>query len=151
MYATVNGLNYYDMHDAVLQSASLMSRQFTLVLDQVYIKAEHPANRDIVTKRTNDFRMVFDDVSSLSLYEEGYELFDADMMPYRKVEDRKVKDEDVSYDLEHMAGCEVDEALVEQLEDGIHFTLRLLVEDHTWRIEVNARGSHESFARFMSL
>ena len=83
MYATVNGLNYYDMHDAVLQSASLMSRQFTLVLDQVYIKAEHPANRDIVTKRTNDFRMVFDDVSSLSLYEEGYELFDADMKPYR--------------------------------------------------------------------
>lgn len=150
MYSTVNGLSYFDFSDAVLQSAQMMSRQLTLMLDQVYINPEHPSNRDITRKRTNDFRLVLSDVSELSLYEEGYELLDADMHPYKKVEERKVKDEDVLYDLEKMAGCEIDEVTVRQ-EEGLSFIMKFLVEDHTWRLEAKASGSHESFAKFMSL
>jgi hypothetical protein len=150
MISTVNGLSYYDFSQSYIQSIQPMSVQLTIILDQVLIRPEHPANRDVMTKRTNDFRLVIDDVREISLYEERYQLFDADMKPYREVPERKVKDEDISYDLQQLNGVEVDEVSVKE-EDGLSFIMRLLVEDHTWRLEVKAAGSHEAFERFMSL
>lgn len=151
MYSTVNGLSYFDFSRSYTQSFQQLSSQLTIVLDQVLIKAEYPANKDIVTKRTNDFHLVFADVKEIGLYEEGYQLLDADMKPYQKVAERKVAAEDVPYDLAKMNGVEVDEVKWEKNDEGLAFVMKMFIEDHTWRLEVKAAGSHETFDRFMSL
>ena len=148
MYSIENDINTFSFEQAVLQEVKKSLDGLTVILDQVLILENNQYNKDIVTKRTNNFSIHFSKTKKVSLFEEGYSIFDADLNLIEKKEDREVDPQDIFFDLEHMQGCEVDEVIVE--ENKMKFTF--LVEDHTWRLEVIYEDRYtSSWERFMSL
>ena len=112
------------------------------------ISESNPYNKDIVPKRTNEFRLHFPKLLNIQLIEEGYSVYDADLKLIDQKHDRPVKNEDIYFDLEHMNGYEIDELYIEN-----HLAVCvMLVEDHTWRLEIEFEGAYScSWERFMSL
>ncbi len=146
-FQSVNELEHFDFSEAVLQKCTREMNRVEITLDNVKILPEHTLNRDIVTKRTNDFLLTFHNVSSWSLVEEGYTLYDADLNPYKKVEDRIVAEKDIAYDLSLMEECYMDSLE----DDNKKCQLTWVVQDHTWRLELTYDQSKQEWEHWISL
>lgn len=145
-FVTENELNNFIFDDAVIQSIEKQNDHVNMILDNVRIKPENNMNRDIITKRTNDLLITIPS-TKWQLIEEGYQLFDADLNPIQTIEDRIVKEEDIAHDLSLFNGCYVDEMRKE--ED--RYILCFVVEDHTWRLEVEGKEDKEAWNRFFNI
>lgn len=146
-YILENDLEHFDFTDSVFDGVDKTADGITVYLENVKITADNPHNRDIAVKRTNDFCFKIERVTEWSLIEEGYQLYDADMRPYRKEEDRVVAPENIDEDLSLMAGCYVDE--VSASEGRYIFVFN--VGDHTYRLEVLGQGSSQNWEHFLSV
>ena len=145
-FITKNELNGFVFEESVLQSAVMQNGYIYIILDNVKIKPENSKNRDIITKRTNDLKVTIP-TTTWRLFEEGYQLFDADLNPIETVEDREVAPDDIEHDLSLFSGCFVDEFRKE--EDK--YVLSFLVEDHTWRLEADGKEDTEAWDRFLNI
>ncbi len=146
-FQSVNEMNHFDFTEAVLQKCEREMNRVVITLDNVKILPEHSLNRDIVTKRTNDFVLTFHNVAEWKLVEEGYTLYDAELRPYKKVEDRVVDEKDIAYDLSLMEECYVDEVV----DDGEVCTLTWVVADHTWSLTLHYKQNKQEWDRWISL
>lgn len=150
-FCTENELGSFGFEEAVLQSVSKENDHIDLVVDNVKIRPENSCNRDIITKRTNDLCVRISN-GRWALFEEGYQLFDADMKPLKEVRERQVAEEDIQHDLGLMEGCALDGFSAEGRENGVSlYVMTLLVEDHTWRLEISGSGDTEMWNRFLNV
>lgn len=148
MYTIENSIETFSFEHAVFQEVKTSLDGITVICNQVLISESNPYNKDIVPKRTNEFRLHFPKLMNIQLIEEGYSVYDADLKLIDQKHDRTVKNEDIYFDLEHMNGCEIDELYIEN-----HLAVCvMLVEDHTWRLEIEFEGAYScNWERFMSL
>lgn len=148
MYTIENSIETFSFEQAVFQEVKTSLDGITVICNQVLISESNPYNKDIVPKRTNEFRLHFPKLMNIQLIEEGYSVYDADLKLIDQKHDRPVKNEDIYFDLEHMNGCEIDELYIEN-----HLAVCvMLVEDHTWRLEIEFKGAYScNWERFMSL
>lgn len=147
-YVLENSIDTFSFKQSVFQEVDSTLNGKTVILNQVLIKENNPFNKDILAKRANAFSIHFNQVRQLRLIEEGYAVYDADFHLLDKKQDREVAQEDIDTDLQIMDGCLIDEVSI--TEDKAVFTL--LVEDHTWRIEIEfEKGYSCSWEKFLSL
>lgn len=150
-FRTENEIGSFGFEEAVLQSILKENDHIDLILDNVMVRPENSCNRDIITKRTNDLRVRICN-GEWELFEEGYQLFDADMKPIKIVEERKVSKENIQHDLSLMSGCALDgfSEMVSENGESI-YTITLFVEDHTWRLEIAGTCDTEMWDRFLNV
>lgn len=149
-FTTENEMEHFDFEEAVLQGVDKRNDHVDVMLANVKIPASNSCNRDIITKRTNDL-VIRIKGTVWRLFEEGYQLFDADLKPIKTVEDRQVKDEDVQHDLDLFSDCFLD-CFEKQVHGEIYvYVMTLRVEDHTWRLEIEGTKDTEMWDRFLSL
>ena len=145
-FTTENEMHNFDFVEAVLQGVDKRNDHVDVMLANVKILGTNSCNRDIVSKRTNDL-VVRIAGNTWRLYEEGYQLFDADLKPIKIVEDRLVKEEDIQHDLDLFMDCFLDSF---EKQEGV-YVMTLRVEDHTWRLEIDGTKDTEMWDRFLSL
>lgn len=149
-FTTENEMQNFDFEKAVLQGVDKRNDHVDVMLANVKILAGNSCNRDIITKRTNDL-VVRISGDTWRLYEEGYQLFDADLKPIKTVEDRQVKQEDIQHDLDLFNDCFLD-SFEKQEKDGAYvYVMTLRVEDHKWRLEIEGTKDTEMWDRFLSM
>lgn len=149
-FTTENEMHNFDFAEGVLQGVEKRNDHVDVMLANVKILGTNSCNRDIVSKRTNDL-VVRIAGSTWRLYEEGYQLFDADLRPVKTVEDRQVKDEDVQHDLDLFTDCFLDGFEKQEKDGAFVYVMSLRVEDHTWRLEIDGTKDTEMWDRFLSL
>lgn len=77
-YITHNELANFDFSDAQIADVEVLGDAFHLCLDNVLIKPECSANRDIRLMRTNGMILRFAPMEIVSLVKEGYRTYNAD-------------------------------------------------------------------------
>lgn len=144
-YQLQDAFDQFDFRDSVIQEISFGLDSLHVYLENVKILPENTQNRDIITKRTNDMDLLFVQGTIQRIVEEGYQLYDADMNPYKKVEDREIPVLEYEQVLESMKECYVDE--ITQNENL--YSITVTVEDHTWRIDIQASSTKETWNKFI--
>lgn len=146
-FQTYSELDGFHFNEAVVNSIYMSSDGFHIVLDNVTIKASNSQNRDIVDKRTNELDLLIPEGRIYQIIEEGYQVYDAEMRPYKKVADRIVPPHEYEAVLKDLVESDIDEI---RKADNL-YVIFMNVIDHTWRIEVSGKDDHESWNRFISL
>lgn len=146
-YQLQDAFDQFDFRDSVIQEISFGLDSLHVYLENVKILPENTQNRDIITKRTNDMDLIFVQGMIQKIVEEGYQLYDADMNPYKKVEDREIPVLEYEQVLESMKECYVDE--ITQNENL--YSITVTVEDHTWRIDIQASSTKETWNKFINV
>lgn len=146
-FLTYGELDGFYFNKAVVNHIYLSSDGFHIILDNVLIKADNPENKDIVDKRTNELDLFIPNGNIHQIVEEGYQVYDADMRPYKKVADRIVPLFEYENVLNDLAESEID--AIEKVDE--FYIISMNVIDHTWRIEVSGKDDQESWNRFISL
>lgn len=146
-YQLHDALKDFDFTDSFLNSISFSTSNIHFYLENVKILSSNPANKDIVTKRTNDMELIFVNGKILQIVEEGYQLYDADMKPYKKVEDRNLPIMEYENVLQSFHECYIDEIK----QNNKLYTIIITVEDHTWRIEIEAVSTKQCWSKFLNM
>lgn len=149
-FITENEMNNFDFGEAVLQGIEKRNDHVDVKLANVKILGTNSCNRDIITKRTNDLvvRVVG---NTWRLFEEGYQLFDADFKPIKTIDDRMVKEEDIQHDLDLFNDCFLDSFEKREKDGAYVYVMTIRVEDHTWRLEIEGTMDSEMWDRFLSV
>lgn len=149
-YTTNNELEHFAFDEAVVDNIrrSFGGDAVHVILDNVKILPENSCNRDIRTMRTNGLDLQLLDAKIENIVEEGYQLYDADFKPYKRVEDRDLPPEEIDDMLVKLRGWQLDNIT----QEGQLITVHLRGDDHTFRVEIEAKGgSTQSWERFMTL
>ena len=93
-YRTTNEFDHFLFQDVHVADVQIRNGVFRLTLDDVKIKPENSANRDIRMMRANGLVLSIIEPQILSFIEEGYKIYDADGKLLEKEKDLNVEEAD---------------------------------------------------------
>lgn len=146
-YRTTDELGHFNFEEACIAEIRTMGERFLMALDNVKILPENSCNRDIRIMRTNGLELRIEGMKSLTVVEEGYQVYDADGNLLRKEEDRTVLAEEYRETFEELAGCML--YSIEKKDEEYIFSID--TEDHTFLIRVTGKEDIEEWDRFLNL
>lgn len=89
-YRTINELGHFRFEEAYISDIQKKNGCFQFTLDNVTICPENTKNRDIREMRTNACVLSIRDGRIVSLYEEGYSVYNADGRLMEQIEDKMI-------------------------------------------------------------
>lgn len=146
-YQTQNELEHFIFGEAVIEDFRPSPGGFTLLLDNVRILPENSTNRDIRTMRCNELALKVENGKIAGLFEESYKVYDADFWLIQETPERAIPGEEWEAVLKNLLGCELDEL---RRENG-RYIVCIRGEDHTYRLELEGTGDHESWEKYLNL
>ncbi len=146
-FKTTNELGHFDFNEAVIFEIRQSLDSLSIVLDNVKILPENSCNRDIRTMRTNQLTLTLLNGKISELVDEGYQLYDINMKPYKSVPDRMIEPDQYEEAFKELTDCTIHS--IERTDQG--YLVSIDTFDHTWRISADADSDTEEWNRFMNL
>ncbi len=146
-YKTQNELTHFDFHEAVICEIRKTPGAVTLLLDNVKILPENTCNRDIRVMRTNQLTFTMENGDISELVDEGYQLYDINMKPYKTVPDTAIEKSGYEEAFSELVECTLDS--IEKTDEG--YLISIDTCDHTWRMAVTADSDTEQWDKFFNL
>ncbi|MCR4803949.1 MAG: subtilin biosynthesis sensor protein SpaK [Lachnospiraceae bacterium] len=149
-YKSTNELATFSFKEAVIASISANSNTVTLDLDNITILAANSNNRDIRDMRANNVILTFTEASITKLYQESYNIYDADNNLKETVPERIIAPEAYGDFFKSMQQDE--EFLIYDIEKISENSYKINIDGlyDTFVMEVQATDSTVEWDRFLS-
>lgn len=149
-YKSTNELATFSFKEAVIASISANSNTVTLDLDNITILAANSNNRDIRDMRANNVVLTFTEASITKLYQESYNIYDADNNLKETVPERIIAPETYGDFFKSMHQDE--EFLIYDIEKISENSYKINIDGlyDTFVMEVQATDNTVEWDRFLS-
>lgn len=147
-YITENELDHFDFSDAQIADVEVLTDALHLCVDNVLIKPECSANRDIRLMRTNGMVVRFSPMEVKSVIKEGYRTYNADGVLMNEDPDVELGAKAIGDVILNMP----EGYLVSMEKSGDEYTICFDGTDEaTYDIVISCNSDKEEWERFLNL